>query len=156
MTLDQFNALTYDEAMKDLLRCCGARRWASHMAARRPFHTVDEAFALADKTWASCDRSDAAEAFRQQPRINELLGVRPKSLMDDLPRRLLAAHDAYEEQFGYHFVACPTGKTAEELLAQMQERMVNPPARELNVAALEQAQIMRIRLGKLLQEESKR
>ena len=155
MTLDQFNALTYDEAMKDLLRCCGARRWAAQMVARRPFHTLDEVFDLADKMWASCDRSDAAEAFRQQPRIGDLLRVRPRSLMDDLPRRLLAAHDAYEERFGFHFVASSTGKTADELLAQMEERMLNTAARELNVAALEQAQIMRIRLSKLLQEESK-
>lgn len=151
MLLDQFNALTYDEAMKDLLRCCGARRWAARMAAMRPFPSVDAVFALAEKTWAGCDRADAVEAFRQQPRIGELLNVRPRSLMDDFPKRLTDTHYAYEEKFGFNFVACPTGKTAEELLAQLQERLRNQPAQELRIAAQEQAQIMRIRLGKLVQ-----
>ena len=170
MRLDAFNALTYDEALKDLLRCCGARRWAAHMVARRPYRTLDEVFANADKAWAACDRADALEAFRQHPKIGDAAALRARfpttrswaegeqagvrAAPDDVLKRLAAGNEAYEAKFGYLFIVCATGKTAEEMLALLEERLRNAPELELRVAAAEQAKIMRIRLGKLLQEES--
>jgi 2-oxo-4-hydroxy-4-carboxy-5-ureidoimidazoline decarboxylase len=44
---------------------------------------------------------------------------------------------------------CAAGKSAEEMLALLHERLANDPATELRVAAAEQAKITRLRLEKL-------
>ena len=170
MRLDQFNALTYEEALKDLQRCCGARRWTSQMVARRPFHSVDEVFAAADQLWAGCNREDVLEAFRHHPKIGDVASLRSRfattkqwaegeqagvrAAAEDVLKKLAAGNEAYELKFGFIFIVCATGKTAEEMLALLEERLQNPPAMELKIAAGEQAKILRIRLGKLLQEEA--
>jgi len=56
----------------------------------------------------------------------------------------------YEEKFGYIFIVCASGKSSEEMLAVLQERLGNIPDRELQIAASEQAKITQLRLGKLL------
>jgi OHCU decarboxylase len=57
----------------------------------------------------------------------------------------------YEEKFGYIFIVCASGKTSEEMLAILRERLGNSPEEELRIAAAEQAKITRLRLGKLLE-----
>ncbi len=170
MRLDQFNALTYDEALKDLQRCCGARRWTTQMVARRPFRSVDEVFAAADQLWAGCNREDVLEAFRHHPKIGDVASLRSRfattkqwaegeqagvrAAAEDVLKKLAAGNEAYEAKYGFIFIVCATGKTAEEMRALLVERLQNPPAVELKIAAGEQAKITRIRLGKLLQEET--
>lgn len=169
MRLDAFNALSTDEAMKDLLRCCGSRRWASQMVARRPYRTVDAVFQVADDIWARMERDDILEAFRHHPKIGDVASLRARfattrqwaegeqsgvrSASDDVLQRLARGNEFYEEKFGYIFIVCATGKTADEMLALLEQRLPNRPAQELHVAAAEQAKITRIRLGKLFAEE---
>jgi OHCU decarboxylase len=64
--------------------------------------------------------------------------------------RLAAANREYEARFGYIFIVCATGKSAEEMLALLERRMTHAPGDELAVAAEEQRRITRLRLGKLL------
>lgn len=56
----------------------------------------------------------------------------------------------YEERFGYIFIVCATGKSADEMLTLLKERLNNKPDDEIKVAMLEQGKITRIRLEKLL------
>ena len=58
----------------------------------------------------------------------------------------------YEERFGYIFIVCATGKRADEMLALLESRLPNAPARELEVAAAEQMKITHLRLDKLLED----
>ncbi len=169
MKLDAFNALTYDEAMKDLLRCCGARRWAEQLAARRPYRTVDEVFAAADQLWARMERPDFLQAFAHHPKIGDVSGLRAKfastsqwaageqagvqAAAEEVLARLARGNEQYEEKFGFIFIVCATGKSAAEMLELLEKRLPNRPADELKIAAAEQAKITRIRLGKLFQEE---
>ena len=51
------------------------------------------------------------------------------------------------------FLVCATGKTAEEMLADLEWRMKNDADAELAVAAEEQRKITRLRLIKWLTEE---
>ena len=62
---------------------------------------------------------------------------------------LAAGNRAYEARFGFLFIVCATGKSAAEMLQLLEERMSNPPANELRIAAGEQAKITRLRLEKL-------
>jgi 2-oxo-4-hydroxy-4-carboxy-5-ureidoimidazoline decarboxylase len=60
---------------------------------------------------------------------------------------------AYFEKFGYIYIVCATGKSAEEMLALLEQRLHNDPVAELPIAAEQQRQITRLRLEKLLAEE---
>jgi 2-oxo-4-hydroxy-4-carboxy-5-ureidoimidazoline decarboxylase len=68
----------------------------------------------------------------------------------DVRDRLAAANREYEARFGYIFIVCATGKSAEEMLALLERRMTHSPGDELAVAVEEQRKITRLRLGKLL------
>ena len=55
----------------------------------------------------------------------------------------------YEARFGYIFIVCATGKTAEEMLELLRERLSNDPEAEIKLAAAEQMKITRIRLERI-------
>ena len=56
----------------------------------------------------------------------------------------------YPERFGYVFLVCATGKSADEMLALGRQRLDNDPETELAITAEEQRKITRLRLEKLL------
>ena len=68
----------------------------------------------------------------------------------DVRERLAARNRDYEARFGYIFIVCATGKSADEMLSMLEQRLTNDPNEELEIAAEEQRKIMRIRLAKLL------
>jgi len=55
----------------------------------------------------------------------------------------------YEEKFGYIFIVCATGKTAEAMLELLRRRLPNEPDDEIAIAADEQARITRLRLERI-------
>jgi hydroxyisourate hydrolase len=159
MTLQELNALGVDAAVRELLRCCGSTRWAREMAAARPFAGLDALSAAADTIWAGLDRGDWIEAFEAHPKIGatgsgewsaaEQAGAASASA--DVLARLAEANREYEARFGYIFIVCATGKTAEEMLQLLEGRLDNDPLIELRVAADEQRKITRLRLARLLE-----
>ena len=56
---------------------------------------------------------------------------------------------AYEARFGHVYLVCASGKSAEELLGILQDRLDNDPAHEHGVVRGELAAITRLRLAKL-------
>ena len=72
----------------------------------------------------------------------------------DALRRLAEGNSQYEARFGYIFIVCATGKSVDEMLEMLEARLKNDPHEELRIAAEEQRQITRLRLGKLLDEET--
>ena len=75
-------------------------------------------------------------------------------MSDAVGERLARANREYEARFGYLFIVCATGKSAEEILAILERRLANGPVEELRIAAEEQRKIMRLRLAKLLDVEA--
>ncbi len=65
------NSLSADEAAKELLQCCGSKRWARQMADARPYDNLADVIARANEVWQSLDREDWLEAFRSHPKIGE-------------------------------------------------------------------------------------
>ena len=63
---------------------------------------------------------------------------------------LATGNEDYERKFGYIFIVCATGKSADEMLALLQARLANKPEDEILIAAGEQNKITRLRLEKLL------
>jgi hydroxyisourate hydrolase len=171
MRLEEVNALDEESAARTLRRCCGSSRWAQAMVRARPFPSIAAMMDLGDAVWVSLDAADWFEAFAAHPRIGEALaGVGSSETRNagwegeeqsgarladaDARRRLAEGNGRYEARFGYIFIVCATGKSVEQMLEMLEARLKNDPHEELRIAAEEQRQITRLRLGKLLDEEA--
>lgn len=64
---------------------------------------------------------------------------------------LARANREYLTRFGYIFIVCATGKSTEQMLALLRQRLQNDPETEIAIAAEEQQQITQLRLEKMLQ-----
>jgi OHCU decarboxylase len=155
--LSDLNALPREAAERELGRCCASARWSAAVAARRPFANVEELCRVGDEVWWTLEGGDWLEAFARHPRIgeraagwasDEQAGARQASAAT--LQRLNELNHEYERKFGHVFLISATGKSAEEILAQLEKRIANDVATELKIAALEQSKIMRLRLEKLL------
>lgn len=165
-TVAQLDVLPPDRASQLLGDCCGSTRWIAAMVARRPFGSLERLLATSEEIWRSLGPDDWREAFSHHPRIGERRGGRPQSergaawaageqagvgdARDDVRQALANANREYERRFGYIYIVCASGRTAEELLATVTDRLRNDPDTELAVAAEEQRRITRLRLEKLL------
>jgi OHCU decarboxylase len=69
---------------------------------------------------------------------------------NDVRERLTARNRDYEARFGYIFIVCATGKSADEMLSMLERRLTNEECRELGMAAEEQRKITNLRIAKLL------
>lgn len=171
MTLEELNGLPRNEAMAALRACCGAERWVDAMAECRPFKSVPGLLDAADEIWRSLQPNDWREAFAHHPRIGQRTSrvSQSKRARDwssgeqrgmgaaaaDVREQLAAVNAEYEQRFGYIYIVCATGKSADELLGIARDRLDNAPDMELRVAAEEQRKITRLRLEKLLAEEKR-
>ena len=169
MTLAKLNALASDQARTVFIRCCGSTRWVSKITDSRPFTTVADVYNAAEQIWRGLSEHDWKEAFFHHPQIGDLKSLKEKSAAtttwaageqagvkeanESVLRELAEGNRLYESKFGYVFIVCATGKSAEEMLAMLQARLNNDPADEIGIAGAEQAKITRLRLEKLLQEE---
>lgn len=164
--LEWLNSLPHEEAVKALLQCCGSKRWAEDVANARPYQNLETLTANANNVWWSLQKDDWLEAFRSHPKIGEKKAADPVS---DRSRQwsgqeqagvatasretvdaLAALNWAYDQKFGFIFIICATGKTSEEMLAALKQRLENDPETELPIAAAEQRQITELRLKKLI------
>ena len=164
MTLGELNALPPEPAQRALLDCCGSTAWARAMATSRPFADEAALHARGDAAWDALARDDRLEAFAAHPRIGERAAAATGTHArwsaqeqaaaggagEDVARALVEGNRAYEERFGHVFLICATGRSADEMLAELRRRMSNDAATELDVAAEEQRKIMHLRLEKLL------
>jgi OHCU decarboxylase len=165
--LEHLNSLPGSEAEAEFLKCCGSRNWARQMAAQRPFASTGELLDKADSIWWSLDPTDWLEAFRSHPKIGEKEAAQQTSAeartwseqeqsgvqgaAHDTMQAFAESNRAYEQTFGYIFIVCATGKSSEEMLAILRERLNNHPDKELRIAAHEQSLITQLRLRKLIE-----
>lgn len=166
MTLEAFNHLPATEARDRLLACCAAEAWANAMTNARPFASREAMHEQARQLWPQLSETEWLAAFDAHPRIGDIESLKAKyagtealasgeqsgaaTAPETVLRRLAAGNEAYLEKFGFIFIVCATGKTAEQMLALLEERLPNSRERELTVAAEEQAKITHLRLDKLI------
>ncbi len=164
--LSRLNEIGPAEACAELSRCCGASQWVAAMTARRPFPDRATLLTLAEEVWWGLAEADWREAFGQHPKIGDPAALRARfgragpwaageqagvvAASEEVLRALAEENRTYEDRFGYIFIVCATGKTADEMLVMLRARLPNDPRDEIRVAAFEQAKITRIRLEKLL------
>ncbi|HVR42030.1 MAG TPA: allantoicase [Thermoanaerobaculia bacterium] len=155
----RLDRLVRTRAAAELAMCCGSRAWVDGMLAARPFGGCDALVAASDRIWQGLGPEERLEAFRAHPRIGERKGgaaaarrwsEREQAAAAGAAEALAKANRAYEEKFGHIYIVCATGKSGDEILADLQSRMKNAPGDELRVAAEEQRKITRLRLEKLV------
>ena len=114
----------------------------------------------ADVEWAGLKAPDWLEAFTAHPRVGESGGRAPaasnreqKGVMtarEETLAVLAEGNRLYEERFGHVFLISAAGRSAEDVVAAIRQRIENDPATELQVAAEEQRKITRLRLKSML------
>jgi OHCU decarboxylase len=166
-TLAIWNAASEADALDAMLACCGARRWATAMVALRPIASIADLSAAADREWSRMEEADWMQAFACHPRIGDRKPAHASaksaawsaqeqssttSAADRVLAELAEGNAIYEHRFGFTYIVCATGKSADEMLAILKRRLNSSRAKELREAAEQQRQIMQIRLGKWLAE----
>lgn len=156
--IDEFNALTERQRMHLLFEVCTSPIWARRVLAGGPFRDVDALLDRADRILAELPDAELDAALDGHPRI----GARPdnpssareqaavSTAGDDVKAALAAKNTEYEDKFGYVYLVCASGRSADELLAILTERLDNDPETERRVMRSELAKINRLRLQRLL------
>ncbi len=140
------------------------------MEQSRPFSDSQSLLEKADEVWALSTKADLLEAFEGHPEIGNVSSLREKyrnteklagheqsgvnTANEDTLQVLAQGNNDYKDKFGFIFIVCATGKSAEEMLQLLQQRLPNSRNEELENAAEEQRKITQIRLKKLLEEKA--
>jgi len=163
--LARWNALDPTLAASEILPCCGSQAWAAELVARRPIADEDHLAIASDAVWLGLPKAAWQEAFDSHPRIGEHKAKaateaslnwsaeeQRKAITDEAAKSALAeANKRYEAKFGRIFIICASGRSAAEILANLEERMHYEPAVELHEAAEQQRQITQLRLKRWLE-----
>jgi 2-oxo-4-hydroxy-4-carboxy-5-ureidoimidazoline decarboxylase len=164
-TLANWNKLDQASAVASILSCCGSARWARELVETRPIGTETELLERSDAIWKALSPDDWDEAFRSHPRIGERRTATAtaqsaewssseQSSMARSSTEIQAAleqgNQLYQQRFGRIYIVCATGKSAEEMLADLQRRLHNDAHTELREAVEQQRQITSLRLRKWL------
>ncbi|MFK8011746.1 MAG: 2-oxo-4-hydroxy-4-carboxy-5-ureidoimidazoline decarboxylase [Marinicellaceae bacterium] len=164
--IEKFNNLSIEDKQKELEKCCGSSRWISAMVVATPFKNLNSMHEKCDQIWSMCKEEDYLEAFSHHPQIGDITSLKEKFAhtskwasneqqgtsiaSDDLLLKLKSANDTYLKKFGFIFIVCATGKTAEQMLELLENRMSNNRLQELITAASEQNKITHLRIDKLI------
>ncbi len=166
MTLHELNLIPKDQLKKELFNCCGSENWVNKML---PFFPADDMVELlndAEDLWYECSEADWLEAFAHHPKIGDVESLTKKfastaqwasgeqSAVTNTSRHIIEAlakgNGEYEKKFGFIFIVCATGKSAEEMLELLQQRLHNSKEDEIKIAMDEQNKITLLRIQKLL------
>jgi len=166
MTLHELNILPRQQLIEELMKCCGSASWVNRLLPFIPADDMIELLEDAEEQWYNCSEDDWKEAFSHHPKIGNVESLAKKFASTaqwasgeqsgvsiaskETIEALAEGNRLYEEKFGYIFIVCATGKSAEEMLGMLQSRLENKPEEEIQIAADEQNKITKLRIEKLL------
>jgi len=167
MTLEELNNLEKQDCRKALFSCCGSTVWVSKMLEYLPCSNILELEKKAAEVFRKCAEDDWLEAFSHHAKLGkrkstsesdkkelskwekqEQKGTAEAS--DTILSELEKANEAYENKFGFIYLLCATGKTADYMLKNLSQRLSNDRNKEIQIAMEEQNKITKLRLQKLL------
>jgi 2-oxo-4-hydroxy-4-carboxy-5-ureidoimidazoline decarboxylase len=163
--LDAFNRASEPEVISRLLGCLAVPRWAEEVAAGRPYPDLEALRARASGSAGTISATELDAALSRHPRIgrraggddrdarfsrSEQAGVDPAD--QEVATRLVAGNQAYEERFGRIFLIRAAGRSAEEILAELQRRLGNDAERERAETIDQLAEIALLRLDQVVDE----
>lgn len=162
MRIEQFNAMGQDEAAATVRPCADIAAWVDAVVADRPYADVDALVAHGEALAATWTGAEVEQALADHPRIgerhagdgasaamsaSEQSGVASGAGGDaDVRQRIAAGNAAYEQRFGRVFLVRAAGRSAEEILEQLDRRLDHDPTTELEVTRGQLAEIAALRL----------
>jgi len=164
MTIAEFDHVDIDKKKELLQKCCGSSAWINKMLQVFPVNDLIDLLEYADEKWYECKPEDWLEAFEHHSTIKDIKSLREnfstterasdeQAGVNEITEELLEAisdgNRLYHEKFGFIFIVYATDKSAKEILALLQERLLNKPEDEIKIAAAEQNRITKSRLEKL-------
>lgn len=161
MTLIDFNNLDSEVAARKLFDCCGSELWASMMMKQFPFASEKEMVDTATEIWYNkCVGADWLQSFTHHPKIGDSKSLKEKFAGKEQEGIITASNEVidalgnanidYEKKFGFIFIVCATGRSADEMLRLINDRLRNNYEEELDIAMGEQHKITIIRFKKFL------
>ncbi|AXH97751.1 2-oxo-4-hydroxy-4-carboxy-5-ureidoimidazoline decarboxylase [Ornithinimicrobium avium] len=127
-----------DAQARELLRgCLAVDRWVEEVLAGRPYGDRDALLATADLAARDLTPPEVDAALAGHPRIGERAGAghnaeasaREQAGVEpaegDTAARLAAGNAAYERRFGRVFLICAAGRSAPQILAELDRRLGN-------------------------------
>ncbi len=161
--LDDFNEQPADRAVQELRSCNAAPRFAAELVAGRPFRDVDTLVARAEDVARGLPWDEVSVALAGHPRIGDRVegcsaeaesSRREQGAMsgaDDETRAALAeGNRAYEERFDHVFLIRASGRSPEEMLAELRRRLANDEETERAEVTEQLAQISALRVRELV------
>ncbi|MFC7485919.1 2-oxo-4-hydroxy-4-carboxy-5-ureidoimidazoline decarboxylase [Knoellia sp. CPCC 206453] len=136
-TLERFNALDPTEAKRQLAACLDVDRWVDDVEAGRPYAARQALVDSADRAARELTDAEVDAALAGHPRIGERAqaghnveaSAREQAAVDrsdaEVAARLHAGNTAYEERFDRVFLIRAAGRTAPQILAELERRLGN-------------------------------
>ena len=166
MRLSELNLHSESDAELLFMQCCTSSNWSKRMVSGRPYKNITTLKSEANSFWEKASESDFLQAFEGHPKIGNIDSLREKysstkalasgeqssvsQASEQVITDLATGNEEYLKKFGFIFIVCATGKSAEEMLELLEVRMHNNYDNEMKIAAGEQHKITIIRLNKLL------
>lgn len=163
MKLTEFNSLSRTEAADAVRPALDIPRWLEAVIDARPYAHHDALLSTARTAAKPFSSEEIDGALAHHPRIGERaegdsaeagLSRAEQSAVDprdtEVQQRLREGNLAYEERFGQVFLIRAAGRTPEEILENLSERMTHDPGTERAVVADQLRQIALLRLEGLV------
>ena len=161
--LERFNAEPPEQVRERLRACNAAPSFPDAVAAGRPYDSADALVARAEQVSRALPWDEVAAALAAHPRIGDRVqgssaeaaaSRSEQSAMGTAPDAVRAAivegNRAYEDRFDQVFLIRAAGRSAAEMLAELQRRLANDPADERAEVTEQLAQITGLRVRGLV------
>ena len=163
MLVQELNDMPAEEAAEAVRPCADIDSWVDGVVDGRPYDDLADLISRADALARTWTPTEVEKALADHPRIGERhagtgasaemsggeqAGVDPHDA--DVQRRLAAGNAAYEDRFDRIFLVRAAGRSAEEILALLEERLANDPETELAVTSGQLREIALLRLEGLV------
>ena len=157
-SLSEFNAAERAGAAEAVRPCLDVDRWVDALVDERPYADLTELLVVARSAADPLTDDELASALNHHPRIGErAAGASAEASLSrseqsavspdaDVQRRLAEGNRRYEERFGHVFLIRAAGRTSEEILASLEDRLGNDPETEKSIMADQLRQIALLRL----------
>ncbi|WP_306418481.1 2-oxo-4-hydroxy-4-carboxy-5-ureidoimidazoline decarboxylase [Arthrobacter glacialis] len=159
MLLNEFNETPEINLAAALRPCIDVERWIQEIIDARPYAAVEEIFKTANDAAAPFTAEEVNSALAHHPRIGERLsGASTEAALSSAEQSTIDPADtmtaaalrsgnvAYEEKFGQVFLIRALGRSPEEILSALHERLENPPHTERLIIAEQLREIALLRL----------
>jgi allantoicase len=156
-----WNLLPVRDAARQVRSCCASTAWAAALAEERPVADVDAMCDASERIILGLGWDEVLAGLAGHPRIGQAPSGKGREaassrreqsgVADDpvLVQALVEGNRAYEQRFGHVYLVRAAGRSGQEMLALLHERLGNDDATEQDVVRRQLGEITSLRLRRL-------